>query len=175
MTPRSYEMLARGETVGVFQVESPGMRRALSTCARTDSRTHRAGRALSAGTDSEYPDLLRAQARPSCTDYIHPNLEPILRETYGVIVYQEQVMRAAQELSGFTLGEADLLRRAMGKKIRSEMTAQRARFVSGAIERGVEPGHAGAIFDLLERFADYGFNKKPCGGLRAGRPIRPPT
>ena len=92
-------------------------------------------------------------------DYIHPKLEPILRETYGVIVYQEQVMQAAQVLSGYSLGEADLLRRAMGKKIRSEMEAQRDRFVSGAVERGVERSQAEAIFELLERFADYGFNK----------------
>src|SRR5262249_17042179 len=92
-------------------------------------------------------------------DYIHPKLEAILRETYGVIVYQEQVMQAAQVLSGYTLGDADLLRRAMGKKIRSEMLAQRDRFVSGAVARGVERGQAEAIFELLERFADYGFNK----------------
>jgi DNA polymerase-3 subunit alpha len=92
-------------------------------------------------------------------DYIHPKLEPILRETFGVIIYQEQVMQAAQILAGFTLGEADLLRRAMGKKIRKEMQAQRERFVSGAVERGVERNQADAIFDLLERFAEYGFNK----------------
>jgi DNA polymerase-3 subunit alpha len=92
-------------------------------------------------------------------DYIHPKLEPILRETFGVIIYQEQVMQAAQILAGFTLGEADLLRRAMGKKIKKEMQAQRERFVSGAVERGVERYQADAIFDLLERFAEYGFNK----------------
>ena len=95
----------------------------------------------------------------SSPDYIHPKLEPILRETFGVIIYQEQVMQAAQILAGFTLGEADLLRRAMGKKIRKEMQAQRERFVSGAVERGVERHQADAIFDLLERFAEYGFNK----------------
>jgi DNA polymerase-3 subunit alpha len=92
-------------------------------------------------------------------EYIHPKLEPILRETFGVIVYQEQVMEAARLLAGFSLGDADLLRRAMGKKIRSEMAAQRSRFVTGAVERGVEKGHAEAIFELLARFADYGFNK----------------
>jgi DNA polymerase-3 subunit alpha len=93
------------------------------------------------------------------SDYIHPKLESILRETFGVIIYQEQVMQAAQILAGFTLGEADLLRRAMGKKIKKEMQAQRERFVSGAVERGVERYQADAIFDLLERFAEYGFNK----------------
>src|SRR5689334_4886108 len=92
-------------------------------------------------------------------DYIHPKLEPILRETFGVIIYQEQVMQAAQILAGFTLGQADLLRRAMGKKIRKEMQAQRNDFVSGCIERSVERHQADAIFDLLERFAEYGFNK----------------
>ncbi|MEP7031853.1 MAG: DNA polymerase III subunit alpha, partial [Pseudolabrys sp.] len=92
-------------------------------------------------------------------DYIHPKLEPILKETFGVIVYQEQVMQAAQILAGFTLGQADLLRRAMGKKIRREMQEQRSHFVKGATERGIEKHQADAIFDLLERFAEYGFNK----------------
>ena len=92
-------------------------------------------------------------------DYIHPKLEPVLRETFGVIVYQEQVMQAAQILAGYSLGEADLLRRAMGKKIRSEMQKQRSRFVSGCVERGIGNQQAEAIFELLERFADYGFNK----------------
>ncbi|HTQ83172.1 MAG TPA: DNA polymerase III subunit alpha, partial [Pseudolabrys sp.] len=90
---------------------------------------------------------------------IHPKLEPILKETFGVIIYQEQVMQAAQILAGYSLGEADLLRRAMGKKIMKEMRAQRERFVSGCVERGVEKSQADAIFDLLERFAEYGFNK----------------
>ena len=92
-------------------------------------------------------------------DYIHPKLEPVLKETFGVIVYQEQVMQAAQILAGYSLGEADLLRRAMGKKIRSEMQAQRSVFVSGCTERGIDKAQADAIFDLLERFAEYGFNK----------------
>src|SRR5262249_29322979 len=92
-------------------------------------------------------------------DYIHPKLESILKETYGVIIYQEQVMQIAQLLAGYSLGEADLLRRAMGKKIRREMEAQRERFVSGAVARGIEKGQAEAIFELLARFADYGFNK----------------
>src|SRR5262249_24411278 len=91
--------------------------------------------------------------------HIHPKLEPILRETYGVIIYQEQVMQIAQVLAGYSLAQADQLRRAMGKKIRKEMEAQRKGFVSGSIARGVEPAQAEAIFDLLARFADYGFNK----------------
>ncbi len=157
---KSYDLLARGEAVGVFQVESAGMRRAL-----IDMRPDRIEDLIALvalyrpGPMANIPTYCARKHALEQPDYIHPKLEPILRETYGVIVYQEQVMQAAQVLSGFTLGEADLLRRAMGKKIRSEMKAQRERFVSGAIERGVEAGQAGAIFDLLERFADYGFNK----------------
>ena len=92
-------------------------------------------------------------------DYIHPMIEPVLSETYGVIIYQEQVMQIAQTLSGYSLGEADMLRRAMGKKIKKEMDAQRARFVDGAVERGLTRLKADEIFDLLAKFADYGFNK----------------
>jgi DNA polymerase-3 subunit alpha len=157
---KSYDLLAHGEAVGVFQVESAGMRRAL-----IDMRPDRIEDLIALvalyrpGPMANIPTYCARKHALEQPDYIHPKLEPILRETYGVIVYQEQVMQAAQVLSGFSLGEADLLRRAMGKKIRSEMKAQRDRFVSGAIERGVEAGQAGVIFDLLERFADYGFNK----------------
>jgi len=157
---KTYEMLARGETVGVFQVEGQGMRRAL-----VDMRPDRFEDIIALvalyrpGPMANIPTYCARKRALEAADYIHPKLEPILRETYGVIVYQEQVMQAAQVLSGYSLGEADLLRRAMGKKIRSEMKAQRDRFVSGAIERGVERSQAEAIFELLERFADYGFNK----------------
>jgi len=92
-------------------------------------------------------------------DYIHPKIESVLKETYGVIIYQEQVMQIAQILSGYSLGEADMLRRAMGKKIRAEMDQQRVRFVDGAVERGLTKPKANEIFDLLAKFADYGFNK----------------
>src|SRR3990170_4245087 len=91
--------------------------------------------------------------------YLHPKLEHILRPTYGVILYQEQVMQIAQVLAGYTLGAADLLRRAMGKKKPEEMAKQRAIFTEGARARGVEEKKATAIFDLMEKFADYGFNK----------------
>ncbi len=90
---------------------------------------------------------------------MHPKVEPVLKETFGVIIYQEQVMQIAQVLSGYSLGEADMLRRAMGKKIKAEMDAQRERFVNGAVERGVAQAKADEIFDLLAKFADYGFNK----------------
>ena len=157
---KSYDLMARGETVGVFQVESSGMRRAL-----VDMRPDRFEDIVALvalyrpGPMANIPTYCARKHGLEQPDYFHPKLEPILRETYGVIVYQEQVMQAAQVLSGYSLGEADLLRRAMGKKIRSEMQAQRNRFVSGAVERGVEQAQAAAIFELLERFADYGFNK----------------
>src|SRR5262245_32914109 len=158
--PKTYAMLARGETVGVFQVESAGMRRAL-----VDMRPDRLEDLIALvalyrpGPMANIPTYCARKHGQEMPDYIHPKLEPVLRETYGVIVYQEQVMQAAQLLAGYSLGEADLLRRAMGKKIRAEMLAQRDRFVSGGVERGVERSQAETIFELLERFADYGFNK----------------
>ncbi|MCC6156380.1 MAG: DNA polymerase III subunit alpha, partial [Candidatus Hydrogenedentes bacterium] len=157
---KSYAMLARGETVGVFQVESAGMRRAL-----VDMRPDRLEDIIALvalyrpGPMANIPTYCARKHGHEHPEYIHPKLEPVLRETFGVIVYQEQVMQAAQVLAGYSLGEADLLRRAMGKKIRSEMQAQKARFISGATERGVEQAQAEAIFELLERFADYGCNK----------------
>jgi len=156
----TYDLLARAEAVGIFQLESAGMRRAL-----LDMRPDRFEDIIALvalyrpGPMANIPTYCARKHEMEKSDYIHPKLEPILRETFGVIIYQEQVMQAAQILAGFTLGEADLLRRAMGKKIRKEMQAQRERFVSGAVERGVERYQADAIFDLLERFAEYGFNK----------------
>ncbi len=157
---RSYDMLARGETVGVFQVESAGMRRAL-----VDMRPDRLEDIIALvalyrpGPMANIPTYCARKHGQERPDYIHPKLEPILRETFGVIIYQEQVMQIAQVLAGYSLGQADLLRRAMGKKIKKEMEAQRADFVSGAVARGVEPAQADTIFELLARFADYGFNK----------------
>jgi DNA polymerase-3 subunit alpha len=157
---KSYQMLSRGEAVGIFQVESQGMRRAL-----VDMRPDRFEDIIALvalyrpGPMANIPTYCLRKHGLEQPDYIHPKLEQILKETYGVIIYQEQVMQIAQLLAGYTLGEADLLRRAMGKKIRKEMEAQRERFVSGAIARGVERGQAEAIFELLARFADYGFNK----------------
>jgi DNA polymerase-3 subunit alpha len=157
---KTYATLARAEAVGIFQLESQGMRRAL-----LDMRPDRFEDIIALvalyrpGPMANIPTYCARKHRMEEPDYIHPQLEPILRETFGVIVYQEQVMQAAQILAGYSLGEADLLRRAMGKKIRSEMQKQRSRFVSGCVERGIERGQAEAIFELLARFADYGFNK----------------
>jgi DNA polymerase-3 subunit alpha len=156
----SYAMLARGEVVGVFQVESAGMRRAL-----IDMRPDRFEDIIALvalyrpGPMANIPTYCARKHGDEEPEYLHPMLEPILKETFGVIIYQEQVMQIAQALSGYSLGEADLLRRAMGKKIRAEMDKQRARFVDGAIERGITKGQADTIFDLLAKFADYGFNK----------------
>jgi len=156
----TYELLANAEAVGVFQLESAGMRRAL-----LDMRPDRFEDIIALvalyrpGPMANIPTYCARKHGMEQPDYIHPKLEPILRETFGVIVYQEQVMQAAQVLAGYSLGEADLLRRAMGKKIMKEMRAQRERFVSGCVERGIGKSQADAIFDLLERFAEYGFNK----------------
>jgi DNA polymerase-3 subunit alpha len=157
---KTYEMLGRGETVGVFQVESAGMRRAL-----VDMRADRFEDIIALvalyrpGPMANIPTYCARKTGQEKPDYIHPMIEPILAETLGVIIYQEQVMQIAQALSGYSLGEADMLRRAMGKKIKKEMDAQRARFVEGAIARGLNQAKADEIFDLLAKFADYGFNK----------------
>ena len=156
----TYNMLSNGETVGVFQLESGGMRSAIMGM-KPDRFTdiialvalYRPGPMDNIPT---YNDRKHGREEP---DYIHPLIKPFLEETFGVIVYQEQVMQIAQELAGYSLGEADLLRRAMGKKIQSEMAKQRPRFVDGAVERGVGKAKAEQIFDLLAKFADYGFNK----------------
>ncbi len=157
---KTYAMLGRGETVGVFQVESGGMRKAL-----VDMRADRFEDLIALvalyrpGPMANIPTYCARKLGQEKPDYIHPMIEPVLRETYGVIIYQEQVMQIAQTLSGYSLGEADMLRRAMGKKIKKEMDAQRARFVDGAVERGLTRAKADEIFDLLAKFADYGFNK----------------
>ena len=157
---RSYEPLARGDTVGVFQVESAGMRRAV-----VDMRPDRFEDLIALvalyrpGPMANIPTYCNRKHGKERVEYLHPLLEPILRETFGIITYQEQVQQIARDMAGYTLAEADLLRRAMGKKIRSEMAAQRDRFLSGATERGVDSGVASEIFDACAKFAEYGFNK----------------
>ncbi len=157
---KTYEMLARGETVGVFQVEGQGMRRAL-----VDMKPDRFEDIIALvalyrpGPMANIPTYCNRKLGKEVPDYIHPKLEAVLKETFGVIVYQEQVMEAARVLAGYSLGEADLLRRAMGKKIKSEMAQQQDRFVKGAIAQGIDKAQAQSIFDLLAKFADYGFNK----------------
>ncbi len=156
----SYQMLARGDVVGVFQVESQGMRRAL-----VDMRPDRFEDIIALvalyrpGPMANIPTYCARKHGDEEPEYLHPLLEPILKETFGVIIYQEQVMQIAQVMAGYSLGEADLLRRAMGKKIRAEMEKQRERFVAGSVKNGVPKGQAETIFELLAKFADYGFNK----------------
>jgi len=157
---KTYAMLGRGETVGVFQLESVGMRKALVEMRADHFEDIIALVALyRPGPMANIPTYCAVKLGEEQADYIHPKIEHILKETFGVIIYQEQVMQIAQVLSGYSLGEADLLRRAMGKKIKAEMDAQRSRFVTGAVERGLTKKQADEIFDLLAKFADYGFNK----------------
>ncbi len=156
----TYEMLSRGETMGIFQLESGGMRTAILGMRPDRFEDIIALVALyRPGPMENIPTYNNRKHGREQPDFIHPKLEPLLRETFGVIVYQEQVMQIAQQLAGYSLGEADLLRRAMGKKIQSEMDKQRPRFIDGAGERGIDTAKAGQIFDLLAKFADYGFNK----------------
>jgi DNA polymerase-3 subunit alpha len=157
---KTYEMLGRGETVGVFQVESAGMRKALSEMRADRLEDIIALVALyRPGPMANIPTYCAVKHGEIEADYIHPLIETVLKETFGIIVYQEQVMQIAQILSGYSLGEADLLRRAMGKKIKAEMDAQRERFVDGAVKNEIPKAKADEIFDLLAKFADYGFNK----------------
>jgi len=159
--PAVYELLQRGDTVGVFQLESEGMRRTLSAVRPTGFgdiialvALYRPGPMDNIGMFGD-----RKNGRTPI-QYPHPLLEEILKETYGIFVYQEQVMQAAQVLAGYSLGGADLLRRAMGKKIKSEMDAQRATFVEGcATHNNIPAAKANELFDLIDKFAGYGFNK----------------
>jgi len=159
--PAVYELLQRGDTVGVFQLESEGMRKTLAAVRPTNFGDIIALVSLyRPGPMDNIPMFGRRKNGQERIDYPHALLEPILKETYGIFVYQEQVMQAAQILAGYSLGDADLLRRAMGKKIKAEMDAQRERFVKGCAEQSNIPGaKANELFDLIDKFAGYGFNK----------------
>lgn len=158
--PATYKLLASGYTAGVFQLESQGMRDTLRKmrCSTLDDiialiSLYRPGPMANIDV---YCDVKHGRAQP---DYMHPSLEPILKETQGVIVYQEQVMQIAQVLAGYSLGEADLLRRAMGKKKPEEMAKQKDRFLKGAAEKDIDSKLADHIFEQVAVFAGYGFNK----------------
>ena len=156
----TYEMLGRGASMGVFQLESSGMRDVLRSMRPDTFEDIIALVALyRPGPMGNIPKFIACKHGEEEPDYMHDSLVDILRETYGVIVYQEQVMQIAQVLAGYSLGAADLLRRAMGKKFKSEMDAQRETFVEGAVEKGVAKARASQIFELVAKFADYGFNK----------------
>jgi DNA polymerase III subunit alpha len=156
----TYELFAKGDTAGVFQFESTGMREALRKLKLDRFEEIIAMNALyRPGPMDNIETYVNRKHGFEEPDYLHALAKPILEETYGVIIYQEQVMQLAQVLSGYSLGEADLLRRAMGKKIKAEMDAQGARFVRGALEKGIEEARARYIFELVAKFAGYGFNK----------------
>ncbi len=156
----SYDLLTRAEAMGVFQVESAGMRDALRRLKPDRIEDVTALLALyRPGPMENIPKYCRIKDGQEQADYLHPILEPVLKETFGIIVYQEQVMEIARVFAGYSLGGADLLRRAMGKKIKAEMEAQRDVFARGAVANGIDAEQAGAIFDLVAKFADYGFNK----------------
>ena len=178
----SYEMMANGQTVGVFQLESQGMRDTLRKLRPTTIEEITALISLyRPGPMDNIDSFVDCKFGRKPVDYLHPTLEPVLKETFGIIVYQEQVMQIAQILAGYSLGEADLLRRAMGKKKPEEMAQQKARFVAGATEKGVDAAQAKSIFDLVEKFAGYGFNKSHAaayamisyqtGWLKANAPV----
>ena len=156
----TFRMISQGETTGVFQLESSGMRDVLRNLKPDTFEDIIAVVALyRPGPMGNIPSYIRRKHGEEESDYPYPNLEGILKETFGIMIYQEQVMQIAQELSGYTLGGADILRRAMGKKIKKEMNRQRQTFVDGAVARGVPAAKASNIFDQVAKFAGYGFNK----------------
>lgn len=158
---KTYEMISAGNSTGVFQLESTGMRDTLKKMRPNRFEDIIALVSLyRPGPMDNIPTYIDVKDGRTEADYLHPKLKPILEETYGIMVYQEQVMQAAQLLAGYTLGGADMLRRAMGKKIKEEMDAQRALFVEGAAKYSdVKPERAIEIFEIIEKFAGYGFNK----------------
>lgn len=157
---KTYEMLGQGDTTGVFQLESQGMRRNISELKPSDVRELAAMVALyRPGPMDHIPQYIRSKLGLQEIRYPHPRLEPILKETYGVIVYQDQVLQIVQALAGFTLGQADILRRAMGKKKAEDMEKMRSKFIEGAVRNGIDAEQAKELFRLIEPFAGYAFNK----------------
>ena len=162
---KTFEQLSKGDAVGVFQLESAGMSNVLKQLQPDKFEEIIAVVALfRPGPMQNIPSFCNRKHKREKIDYFHPLLEPVLKETYGIIVYQEQVMQIAQILSNYSLGEADLLRRAMGKKIQKEMDAQKNRFIEGAKINNVNTDQASYIFDLVGKFAGYGFNKSHAAG-----------
>jgi len=157
---KTYQMLSRAEATGIFQLEGSGMRDVLRRLKPDRFEDIIAVVALyRPGPMDNIPRYIACKHGEEQPDYLYPSLEGILKETFGIMIYQEQVIQIAQTLSGYSLGGADLLRRAMGKKIKSEMEAQRKGFIDGAVARGVPEAKAAQIFDQVDKFAGYGFNK----------------
>ncbi|WP_239618294.1 DNA polymerase III subunit alpha [Cohnella mopanensis] len=154
----TYELMGRGETTGIFQLESTGMRRVLKEMKPSSFEDIVSAVALYRPGPMEFiPQFIRAKHGLVEVEYPHPNLEPILSDTYGIIVYQEQIMQIASTMAGFTLGEADLLRRAVSKKKREVLDEQRKFFVRGSLKMGYSEAESNGVYDLIVRFADYGF------------------
>ena len=162
---KTFQQLSEGNAVGVFQLESNGMSSVLKQLQPDKFEEIIAVVALfRPGPMDNIPSFCNRKHGREEIDYIHPMLTDVLKETYGIIVYQEQVMQIAQVLSNYTLGEADLLRRAMGKKIQKEMDDQKTRFIEGALKNDINQNEASKIFDLVDKFAGYGFNKSHAAG-----------
>lgn len=156
----TYEMLQRGDTTAVFQFESPGMKDVHKQIKPDRFEDLIAIVSLyRPGPMDNIPSYIKRKHGEEEITYLHPQLEPILKETYGIMIYQEQVMNIARALGGYTMGGADKLRKVMGKKMRDEIPKQRKMFMEGAVKNGIEESVAGAIFDQMEKFASYGFNK----------------
>ena len=165
---KAYELLQNANTTGVFQLESSGMKRYLKQLSPNNLEDVIAMVALyRPGPMDWIPDFIARKHGLKKIKYLHPKLEPILKKTYGVAVYQEQVMQMAQQLAGFTLGEADVLRKAMGKKIMDLIQEQKIKFIDGCVKNGIDKKTAGDIFVFIEPFAGYGFNRShaACYGL----------
>ena len=162
---KTFAMLGRAETVGVFQLESAGMRDLTRDVVPSGIEDLMAIVALfRPGPMENIPKYVAAKHGREAPEQLHPLIDPVVADTYGVIIYQEQVMQIAQVFAGFDMAEADLLRRAMGKKIQAEMDAQRQRFLEGARAKGVSAERANHVFDLVDKFAGYGFNKAHSAG-----------
>ncbi len=162
---KTFQQLSKGEAIGIFQLESNGMGSVLRQLQPDKFEEIIAVVALfRPGPMDHIPSFCNRKHGKEKIEYLHPLLEKVLKETYGIIVYQEQVMQIAQVLSNYTLGEADLLRRAMGKKIQKEMDAQKNRFIEGAKSNKISINEASKIFDLVNKFAGYGFNKSHAAG-----------
>ncbi|WP_026690649.1 DNA polymerase III subunit alpha [Alteribacter aurantiacus] len=158
--PNVFAMLSEGDASGVFQLESSGMRSVLKRLKPTEFEDIVAVNALyRPGPMENIPVYIKRKHGEEQIRYPHPDLEPILHKTYGVMIYQEQIMQIASKMAGFSLGEADILRRAVGKKKREVLEKGREQFVSGAIKKGYETEDANKVYDLIVRFADYGFNR----------------
>lgn len=157
---KTFQLLSAGDTTGVFQLESEGMRQVLKKLKPSCFEDIIAVLALyRPGPMENIPLFIKAKHGEIKPEFPHPDLEPILRETYGIIVYQEQIMQIAAKMAGFSLGEADLLRRAVGKKKRDILEKERHHFVQGCLEQGYDREVAEHVYDLIVRFADYGFNR----------------